>query len=202
MPDPAWPPRGPGQSRGGRLGLIVGLLFAPLAACGAPPATYDLAAPALPALDRSVGRAQLAVDEPTATLPVDSNRIVVRTGPDAIAYLKGAQWADTLPRLVQARLIDALERSPKIRGVGRPGLVADYTVHAEIRRFEADVTAHEARVEIAVRLIRANGRIAASDSFGATAGFATDSGPEIGAALDEALGKTLEATVGWTAAKV
>jgi cholesterol transport system auxiliary component len=99
-------------------------------------------------------------------------------------------------------MIDAFQASPKLRGVGRPGLVADYTVHSEIRRFEADVTAHAARVELGIRLIRANGRIVAVQSFEATAPFAQDSGPDISAALDVALRRVLDNAVRWTAQRI
>ncbi len=68
-----------------------------LAACASgPPATYDLGAIGGGFSAKEARRGQLAVYEPTAVSPVDSDRIVVRTGADSVAYLSGAKWAGQL----------------------------------------------------------------------------------------------------------
>ena len=190
------------RSRHALGGLCAVVLLAALSACAsAPPATFDLTAPN-DSPSRTPGRGQLVVYEPAANLPIDSNRIVIRTGPDAVAYLKGAQWADKLTRLVQARLIESFENAHSLRAVGRPGMVADYSLHAEIRRFEADVTRNEAAVEIAARIVGANGHTVAMQSFSATSPLANDDGRTVTASLDDALGKVMRQIVVWATPKV
>ncbi len=100
--------------------LLAGLPFHLLAACSsAPRVTYDLT-PAEGFAARG-GRGQLAVLLPDAILPADSDRIVVRTNPQSVAYLFGAQWADKLPSLVQSRLIESFQNAHLLRAAGRPG---------------------------------------------------------------------------------
>src|ERR1700732_3592921 len=66
--------------------LLAGLPFLSLAACSsAPVATYDLT-PAEGFVARAP-RAQSALLLPAATPPADSDRIVVRTNPQSVAYL-------------------------------------------------------------------------------------------------------------------
>jgi cholesterol transport system auxiliary component len=185
-----------------RFGLAMVPGYLALAACGgAPPATFDLSA----ARDFSgmhEGHGTLAVLEPSASLPLASERIVMRTAPEAIAYLKGAQWASELPSLIQARLIDSFENAHALRAVGRPGLVANWSLETEVRRFEADVTSGEARVEISANLLTANGRIVTSKVFSAQVPAPKDDATTVTAALDQALTNVLRQIVLWVAPKV
>jgi cholesterol transport system auxiliary component len=173
-----------------------------LSACGgAPPPTFDLNS-ARDFGDVKTGRGALAIYEPAASQPLDSQRVVVRTGPDAIAYLKGAQWADRLPSLVQARLIESFENSHGLRAVGRPGLVAAYSLQSEIRRFEAEAPQGRARVEISVRIVAADGRVLTSKIFSAEVATAKDDPATVTTALDEALADVLRQIVLWTTPQV
>ena len=171
---------------------------------GPPPDTYDLTAPS------EFGRigsssAQILVPVPTALASLDTDRIVVRPSPTIINYLSGAQWADRLPRIFQARLVEAFDRSGRVARVGRTGegLVADYQVLAEIRAFHADPAAGVARAEIAMRIVNdGNGRIVASETFIREAPLAGTSGKEIVAALDAAMRAAMADIVGWTVARI
>lgn len=173
-----------------------------LAGCGGgPPSTFDLTS----AHDFGgpvASRGALAIYEPAASMPLDSERIVIRVGPSSVAYLKGAQWADRLPSLVQARLIESFENSHAFRAVGRPGLVAPYSLQSEIRRFEADATLGKAYVEISVRIVAADGRNITSKVFSAEATTAKDDAATVTAGLDEALTNVLHQIVLWTGPKV
>ena len=65
--------------------------------------TYELTAPT-PTDGRRRSRVQVLIAQPTALKALDSQNIVIKTAPGTIQYLKGAQWADRLPEVVQARL--------------------------------------------------------------------------------------------------
>ena len=146
--------------------LLAGLPFLLLAACSsAPRATYDLT-PAEGFAARA-GRGQLAVLLPDATLPANSDRIVVRTNPQSVAYLSGAQWADKLPSLIQSRLIESFQNARLLRAVGRPGMLADFSLQTSIRRFELDAARGEAIVEISAQIIGSSGRIVGGRIFAA-----------------------------------
>ncbi len=173
-----------------------------LAGCiSKPPMTFDL--------DPSVqfghvrgSRGQLAVYEPTASLPLDSRRVVVRAGAGTIAYLHGAQWASNLPSLVQDRLIGAFEAAHALRAVGRPGLLADRSLNTDIQHFEVDVTRKQAIVEIYARLIAGDGRVITDKMFSATAPAASDHPAAVVAALTQAFAEVLHDIVIWVRPRV
>lgn len=175
-----------------------------LAGCAsAPDATFDLsAAPSQKPLRALPG--QVSVQEPMATAPIDSDRIVVRPTPDTLAALKGAQWAERLPRLVQTRLLQSFENARLMRFVGRPDgrFVAQFSLSAEIRRFDVDLSAGEAVVELSVRLVEEGaGRVVAAKIFSARKPAASADGPNAAAALDAALGDVMGEIVVWTATR-
>ena len=181
-----------------RTGLAA-LACAGLAGCGsAPLQTFELSAPKT--LATRIPRGQMAIAEPIATLPVDSDRIVIRTGPEAVAYLTGAQWPDRLPRLLQTRLIETFENAHLLRNVGRPGLTTDFSLTTEIRRFEIDVTSGMAVAEFSVKLVGdRSGRVVAAKVFSASAPSPTSGPPAMTAALDLVLGDVLRQIVAWAA---
>src|ERR1700724_3548355 len=162
--------------------LLAGLPFLLLAACSsAPLATYDLT-PA-EGFAAHAGRGQLAVLLPDATLPANSDRIVVRTNPQSVAYLAGAQWADKLPSLVQSRLIESFQNAHLLRAVGRPGILADATLHTTLRRFDFDAGQGEASFQISVQLIAASGRVIAGGLFSANVPAPSSEPSAVAAAL-------------------
>ncbi|MGH6851650.1 MAG: ABC-type transport auxiliary lipoprotein family protein [Methylocella sp.] len=182
--------------------LLAGLTFSPLAACSsAPRATYDLTA-ATGGFAARAGRGQLAVLVPDATPPADSDRIVVRTDAQSVAYLTGAQWAGKLPPLVQSRLIESFRNAHLLRAAGRPGMRADFNLQTTLRRFELDAARSEAAVEIYAQLVGPSGRIIAGRLFAANVPAPSSDPPAVAAALDAALVEVMRAIVIWTAPKI
>jgi cholesterol transport system auxiliary component len=182
--------------------LLAGLTFSLLAACSSvPPATYDLTA-ATGGFAARTGRGQLAVLLPDAILPADSDRIVVRTNPQSVAYLSGAQWADKLPSLIQSRLIESFQNAHLLRAVGRPGILADFSLQTSIRRFEFDAARGEATVEISAQILGQSGRIIAGRLFSGTVPVASADSSAVASALDAALRQIMREIVIWTAPKI
>lgn len=184
---------------------VAVLLALAVSACANAPQreSFDLAS----ALGESAAarplRRTLAVAEPHAIQPIDSERIVVRTGPNGLANLAEAQWVDRLPRLVQARLIAAFDRGRKTGFVVRPGQAAERTLSTDIRRFEIDVTSGEAVVEIAAEILDMRGAtVGTGRIFTAQAPAQHSTGPAAVHALEEALTSVLRQIVRWTAAQV
>ncbi len=171
-----------------------------LAACGgSPSATFDLSAPK-DGLARGRGAGTLVVVEPVALQVYDGDKIVVRGAGGNLSYLGGAQWADRLPKLVQARIVQTFENAQRFKQVGYPGdrLTPDYAVVTEIRTFEIDAQSHEAVVEIAVKLVRAAvGNISAGKLFSARVPVSAIDGPGATTALDEALSNVLRQIVAY-----
>jgi cholesterol transport system auxiliary component len=166
---------------------------------GAQLTTYELSDPPAVARASAGSGVQILVPEPTAVKTVDSDRIVVSTG-SRVSYYPGAQWPDRLPKVLQNKLIAALQYLPRARAVGRPGegLSIDYQVLTEIRAFAYDADAGSARVEIFVKILNdRNGRVAGSQFFAAAVPVSQDRPEAVVAALDEALHGVLSEMVGW-----
>ena len=102
--------------------------------------TYELTAPAA-GDGRGRSYRQILIAEPSALKALDGQNIVITPAPGNIQYLKGAQWADRLPKIVQARLAETFQRSGEFKGVGKPGegLAIDYQVIVEVRAFQIRV---------------------------------------------------------------
>jgi cholesterol transport system auxiliary component len=174
-----------------------------LSACGTPPRdTFDLAGVDGKGAATRPLRTTLAVSEPEANHPLDTERIVIRTGPNEVANLAEAQWVDRLPRLVQSRLIAGFDVGGSTGRVVRPGAGADRVLATEIRRFEIDVGSQEAVVEIAARILDSRGgRIGDGRIFTGRAPAPHTSGAAATRSLEEALTAALRQIVRWTVAR-
>ena len=171
----------------------------------APLDTFELSAAHVEAQRHS--RRQILIAEPSALKALDGQNIVIKTGARAIQYLKGAQWADRLPLIVQARLAQSFQNAGSFAGVGKPGegLAIDYQVISEIRAFEIrafEIRADQgerAEVEIFVRLLNdRNGEVRAAKSFSASAAVSGVGNKAYVDALDAAFGKAATDIVRWT----
>jgi cholesterol transport system auxiliary component len=189
----------PGVSR--RL-FGVALLAATVGACGggAPVTTFDLNAPRPGPRFGGAARGQVVVAEPAAIQTLEADRILVRDASGTVSYLGGAQWADRLPKLIQARLINTFENASKLKAVSRPGerVSPDYMLTTEIRAFQIATPAAEAFVEISARLVHdRSGRIVAGRVFSSRVPVARVDAGHAAHGLDAALSKALLDIVRW-----
>lgn len=195
-----------GISRGIKAVLLVGLMTT--TSCtglvpSPPPSTYDLTAPqSFPDLKGSTS-AQILILEPSALKALDSQDIVIKPSSAEVEYLAKSQWSDRLPKLVQAKLIEAFENTDRVRAVAKPGegLVIDYQVVSDIRAFQANVGSgiSEARVAISIKLVNdRNGKVIRSKVFEAVAGLSGTSSLEIVTGLDAAFDRVSREIVSWT----
>ncbi|MDR6632769.1 cholesterol transport system auxiliary component [Phyllobacterium sp. 1468] len=145
---------------------------------------------------------QILIAAPSALKALDGENIVVRSGPNSISFLKGAQWADRLPNIVQSRLVQAFESTGRLGGVGRPGegLAIDYQVISDIRTFNINVSSGRiAIVEIAIKILNdKNGTVRAARVFRATSPVSGEGNASYIAALDRAFDSASSDIVTWT----
>ena len=183
---------------------VVPLILAGwLAACAGDPqvpqAAFDLA-PAVPHPQRPL-RAQVHVLDPFAPTELESDRILVRTGPTA-AVLAGARWPAPLPVLLQARLAESLQNAQDLK-VDDGRTAADYNLETEVRAFELDADQKQVVVEFVVKLVSArDGRIKAFKTFTTRAPVASTSPHEVTTALNGALSSVMAQIVAFVAASV
>lgn len=170
------------------------------------PRGYDLVAPtSFPSRAGSV-RGQLMVVEPKAIASLDTERIAVRGPGGAYSYLSDGAWADRLPKLLQARIIQSFENANRLRSVGRPGdrLASDWQLLVDVRSFEVVATgATEVVVEMSVRLVNdRSGRILAGRVFSARAPAAGTDAANVARAFNEAGGRVMGEIVVWSTGQI
>ena len=192
-------------------GLIGAALAGLLAGCAGignspPPPIYDLTAPRdFPGL-KGRANAQILVPLPKAVKALDTEAIAIKPDLAVITYFGDGQWSDTLPKLIQARLVESFENSGRVRAIGRPGegLLIHYQIAADVRAFQLEVKGgRRAVVEIAVKILNdKNGRVVATQVFRAEAASGSDSVGDAVEALDTALDAVLADIVGWVVQRI
>jgi cholesterol transport system auxiliary component len=165
----------------------------------APLDTFDFSAP-VPAAKGAAGRSlQVLVADPVADRSLDTDRIVVRSGDNEIALYAGAQWADRLPRLVQSRLVAALDASGRVRAAARPGqgMAADRQVLTEIRAFEYRPAERRVVVTLAIKAMDdRSGRILAAAVLSGDEPVSGDVAAAVTGSFDRLLARLLGEAVG------
>jgi cholesterol transport system auxiliary component len=164
--------------------------------------TYDLSAPQ-PEGGSRARRLQVLDANPTAIKAFDSQNIVIEPKPGRIEYLKGAQWADRLPEVVQARLAETFQKSRRFGGVGQPGegLAIDYQIVTDIRSFDIRIDGGaRADVELYIRVLNdRNGVVRAEKLFETTAPVSGAGNDAYIRALDRAFGQAATEILDWSA---
>jgi phospholipid/cholesterol/gamma-HCH transport system substrate-binding protein len=181
-------------------GILTGVEKMTGAGPAAPPKTiYDLAAPTAFAPVKDVSLAQLAVGEPTVTLQLDSQRILVVPAADRPGF-SDAQWSDSIPKLVQARLVQAFENFNLERAVTRtsPDVSADQQLLLDIRSFQVVIAKGPmAEVVLTAKVVSKDGRVLASKIFARQASLSELNPATAAAAINEAFGKASADIVVW-----
>jgi len=160
--------------------------------------TYEISVPSSLSGTGGGTGAQLLIKVPNALKAINSDRIVVKTGPNAITYLEGAQWSDTVPLMVQAKLVEAFENTGSTGATAKPGdgLVIDYQLIPDIRRFE--IVDGEAVIEISIKLLGdRTGKVLDSQIFTVRAAARGDDGPAIVEAFDDAFSDLARQVIRW-----
>jgi len=183
-------------------GLIGGL--EKLAGTGAAkqgPTIYDLAAATdFPPSEKAI-KAQLVVPDPSALILFDSQKILIRSDAGTYSNLDDAQWADNLPKLIQARIVQSFENAHQLSAVSRPleQLTADYRLELVIQSFQIKAgPAPEAMVGLTARLVSDKGAIAGSRTFTASVPAKSAAASDAVAALNQAFSQVAGEIVRWT----
>lgn len=135
-----------------------------------PSPTYDLV------LDHGrVARAgrldqQLVVTAPQAVRVLAGDNILVKPSANEVTYYGNAVWGDRLPKLLQARMVEAMRVSGRFRAVsdGSDRINAEVTLASTIEAFQVEVAGEraEANVTVFAKLIHvASGKVYASKKF-------------------------------------
>lgn len=80
----------------------------------------------------------IRIETPSADRLVATRRIVVSPDANRLAVAGGAEWADSLPKLIQKSMVEVLAARSEVTGViPRVGAKSDYRIHINVDNFEA-----------------------------------------------------------------
>jgi cholesterol transport system auxiliary component len=195
-----------------RVLLLVGvLLIASLSACislikePSPITVYSLRSS-----DNSQNNAwpvvpwSLTITRPISNTFLDSNRIAVRPEANILKVYQGANWSDSLPDLVQEKLLETFENSGKIKAVSRQnsGVPAEVALMLDIRQFESVYVDGQktpnAIIQIHVKLLEyPSSRVIASNTFNADVVSVSKDIPDVVHAFETALNTINQEIAGW-----
>jgi phospholipid/cholesterol/gamma-HCH transport system substrate-binding protein len=185
-------------------GIVAGL--EKMAGGGAPAqkVTYDLRAPQdLGPAGKTLSE-QLAIPEPTAVAMLQTQRMLfspVRDYPGFAEFL----WADSIPKLLQARLIDSFENYDIAHAPLRTSDIGqtDHQLLIDIRRFgiatEGDPVAE---IGLSARIVDKNGKVIASRLMEASEKLDRIEPAAAVEAFNAAFARVARELVGWTVQSV
>ena len=142
---------------------------------------------------------QIAVAEPSALVAFETQKVLVAPDPGALQPLEAGQWADSIPKLVQSKIVESFENAGFAHiGKSTDGFSADVQLMLEIRAFQVSLTPQPAaQIEIGAKLLGADGKIAAERRFQASAPAMGGETAAATAALNEAFGRLVRDLVAW-----
>jgi phospholipid/cholesterol/gamma-HCH transport system substrate-binding protein len=144
---------------------------------------------------------KLTIPEPTTLLAYNTDKIMTRPAPDESQPLEGPRWNDSLPILVQAKLIETFENAGYTDDVTRT--LGDFPdsdqLSIDIRRFDVSTGDDPtATILILAKLQSPAGGVIASKKFDATAPAAGNEPRDYVDALRKAFEKISLGILDWT----
>lgn len=155
----------------GKLDGIVTGLERMTGAGGAAPAqkvTYDLrAASGFSSPPARILKSRLVIPEPTAVIKLDTQRFLFSPAKEYPDFAE-AMWADSIPNLLQAKLIESFENydiaHAPLRSID--GVQADHQLLIDVRRFQVTTDPEPiADIGLSARILNKNGKVVAARIF-------------------------------------
>jgi len=147
---------------------------------------------------------QLLIAAPSSLKIFDGQEIIIDRG-GSLSYLKGAQFGDRLPNMLQTRLLQAFEDTGRLGGVSRPGegLAIHYQILSDIRSFSVkigtDSGAARAHVEIGIKIVDDRvGQVRATRVFAASSALIGHDNHAYIQGLERALADILVQIINWS----
>lgn len=144
----------------------------------------------------------LVIAEPTATTRLQTQRFLFASDEEPHEDFANAQWSDSLPQLVQAKLLQSFENYDIAHAPLRGDALSEGGVRLliDLRRFDiAIATEPTASIALSAKLVDASGRLKAARVFEQSAPVTGLTVAQAAIAFDQAFDKLARAVVAWTA---
>jgi phospholipid/cholesterol/gamma-HCH transport system substrate-binding protein len=181
-------------------GIVAGLER--MTGVTAPPAkiTYDLRALQNQGAPSKTVNTPWAIPEPTAVAMLETQRFLFSPAQDYPGFAE-AMWADSLPKLLQARLIESFENYDLAHAPLRMAEAGqtEFQLVIDVRRFRVVVdTKPSAEIALSARIVDKNGKVVAARLFEDSEKFDQLAPPEAVAAFSDAFGRIAKNMIAWT----
>ncbi|ANW02151.1 ABC-type transport auxiliary lipoprotein family protein [Bradyrhizobium icense] len=181
-------------------GIVAGLERMTGATAPPPKITYDLRALQSSGAASKVINVQWAIPEPTAVAMLETQRFLFSPAQEFPGFAE-AMWADALPKLIQARLIESFENYDIAHAPLRMADVGqiEFQLLIDVRRFRIAIESGPvAEIGLSARIVDKNGKVVASRLFEENEKFATVTPPEAVTAFSAAFGRIANDMIAWT----
>lgn len=148
---------------------------------------------------------QLAVPEPLAVLALDTQRILTRSDTGQIAPFGDAQWSDNIPKLLQAKLVQALDSvgaeaqlsTPDQPGSGGTQLLID------LQNFALTTNSPPtAEIAFSAKIVDGAGKIVGTRQFQAAVPAGSADAAAAVAAFNKAFGDVVGQLITWLSSTI
>ncbi len=181
-------------------GIVAGLEKMTGGGAPAQKITYDLRAPQDLGQPGKTIKGQLAIPEPTAVAMLETQRMLLSLAKDVPGFADFL-WADSIPKLLQARLIESFENydiahAPlHIADIGQ----TDFQLLIDVRRFRIETDSEPtAEIGLSARILDKNGKVIASRLFEDSQKFDKLEPPTAVAAFNDAFSRIAKDMIAWT----
>lgn len=185
-------------------GIVAGLEKMTGGGASAPKVTYDLRAPEkLEAAGKALP-GQLSIPEPTAVAMLQTQRMLFSPARDMPGFAEFL-WADSIPKLLQARLIDGFENYDIAHAPLRTSDIgqADYQLLIDVRRFRIALEGEPAvEIGLSARIVDKTGKVLASRLIEVTERLDRIEPAAAVEAFNAAFARLARELIGWTVQSV
>jgi phospholipid/cholesterol/gamma-HCH transport system substrate-binding protein len=190
------------KNTGGLDSIVAGLVKMTGGGEAAIPKTiYDLSIPSEFAAPKKPLKEQLLLPTPTAILQLDTQRFLLTPNRE-LAGFANAQWADSIPKMLQIKLIQSFENydiaHAPLRSADNPG--ANSQLLIDLRTFQVNTNPGlAAEIGFSARILNKDGDVVASRLFQQTRKFDKPDPESAVAAFDDAFASIATELIAWTA---
>ena len=162
--------------------------------------TYDLRAPQNLGQPNKAIKGQLAIPEPTAVAMLETQRMLFAPTTD-VAGFADFLWADSIPKLLQARLIESFENYDIAHAPLRAADIGqtDFQLLIDVRHFDIAMDSNPAaEIGLSARIVDKNGKAIASRLFQDSEKFDKIEPQSAVSAFNQAFGRIAKELIAWT----
>ena len=181
-------------------GIVAGLERMTGVTSPPPKITYDLRALQSTGEPGKTIGVQWAIPEPTAVAMLETQRFLFSPAQEYPAFAE-AMWADALPKLIQARLIESFENYDIAHAPLRAPDIGqtEFQLLIDVRKFRVAIeSGPAAEIGLSARILDKNGKVVASRLFEEREKFSTVAPTEAVTAFSEAFGRIAKNVIAWT----